>query len=235
MTVLQDAPSTSTPTAAAEAAGSPAPTSRRWAAAGLASGVTAAVGIVASGYTGAVYDPALSGDAPAIAEAMQERIPAILVFHTSTMAATLLLVVFAAGLARRLRQALPADSLLPAVAASGLALVSVAGLIGTGLTTEFAFMGQQGEDVVPEVVVMFSHWIGTLPWLWAGAGVSALAVAAAWRSHGAVAAWIGRTSAVLGVITVLFAVSPLQYMAGMFGPVWLIAVSAGLLFGDRRR
>ena len=230
MTVLQQA---STAPSASALTG-PAP-SRRWAAAGLAAGVSGAIGMVASGYTGAVYDPALSGDAGAIAEAMQERLAAILVFHTATMTAALLLVVFAAGLARRLRQAVPTDSLLPAVAASGLALVSVAGLIGTGLTTEFAFMGQQGEDVVPEVVVMFSHWIGTLPWLWAGAGVTALAVAAAWRSHAAVAPWIGRVSAVLGALTVLLAVSPLQYMAGMLGPLWLIAVSAGLLLGDRRR
>ena len=33
----------------------------------------------------------------------------------------------------------------------------------------------------------------------------------------------------LGGLTALFMVSPLQYMAGMTGPVWLIVVSLGLL------
>ena len=33
----------------------------------------------------------------------------------------------------------------------------------------------------------------------------------------------------LGGLTALFLVSPLQYMAGMTGPVWLVVVAAGLL------
>jgi len=34
---------------------------------------------------------------------------------------------------------------------------------------------------------------------------------------------------VLGGLTAVFLVSPLQYMAGMTGPVWLVVVSLGLL------
>ena len=33
----------------------------------------------------------------------------------------------------------------------------------------------------------------------------------------------------LGGLTALFLVSPLQYMAGMTGPLWLVVASLGLL------
>lgn len=55
------------------------------------------------------------------------------------MLSALLLLVFAAGLRRRLMEVLPAGSLLPQVAASGLLLVSVTLVMGTALTTEFVF------------------------------------------------------------------------------------------------
>ena len=122
------------------------------------------------------------------------------------------------------------DSLVPGVAVAGLGLVAVAQLIGAGLTTEFAFaLAEDPGLVVPESAVFFNHWIGTIPWLWGGAGLTGLAMAAATFRHGAYARWIGWTSLVLGGITALFLVSPLQYMAGMTGPVWLVVVSLGLL------
>ena len=40
-------------------------------------------------------------------------------------------------------------------------------------------------------------------------------------------------SLVLGGTTALFLVSPLQYMAGMTGPPWLVVVAAGLLRSTR--
>jgi hypothetical protein len=139
--------------------------------------------------------------------------------------------VFAAGLARRLRQRLPGESLLPTVAAMGLGLVSVAGLIGTGLDTEF--LGPLKKIAPAESSAFYAHWIGTMPWLWAGAGIAAVAVGVAGRSHHAVPRWIGVTSLVLGALTVLFAVSPLQYMSNMTGLLWLLIVTAGFTFGDR--
>jgi hypothetical protein len=87
---------------------------------------------------------------------------------------------------------------------------------------------------VPEVGVFFAHWVGTIGWLWVGAGVAALAVAVAALKHAAAPRWIGWVSAVLGVITTLFGISPLQYMAGMTGPVWLLVVTLGFLLGDRK-
>jgi hypothetical protein len=205
------------------------PTGRRgWAAAGVAAGLTGIVTVIASGMTGAVYEEEIAGDAVAITERLAEMVPQILVFHVAGMVTALLLLVFAAGLRRQLAERAGADSLLPTVAHTGLTLVSVALLLGTGLTTEFVFGVQDPDLVVPETAALFSHWMGTIPWLWVGAGVAALAVAVAAR-RGAFPRWIGLTSAILGGLTVLLGVSPLQYMAGMTGPLWLLIVSIGLL------
>jgi hypothetical protein len=202
---------------------------RGWAYAGVAAGVASIVSIVASGMAGAVYDEKLAGDADGIVDKMADQVATILVMHTGAMISALLLLVFAAGLRRRLLESTPEGSLLPSIAASGLMLVSVAQLMGSGLTTEFAFGLAEPEKMVPETAVFFGHWIGTIPWLWVGAGVTALALAVAGRSHGAVARWLTWTSFALGTITVLFGISPLQYMAGMFGPVWLTVAALGLL------
>jgi hypothetical protein len=212
----------------------PASTSRAWAAVGVAAAVSGIVGIGASMGVDAAYNEEVAGNAPAMVDRLADQVPQLVVFHVATMIATLLLLVFAAGLRRRLEAQAPAGSLLPGVAASGLGLVSVAGLIGTGLDTEFIFsVGEPDNKLVPEVGVLFAHWVGTMPWIWAGAGVTALAVAVAALRHAAAPRWLGWFSAVLGVITVAFGVSPLQYMAGMTGPLWLLVASLGFFLGDR--
>ena len=119
------------------------------------------------------------------------------------------------------------------MAVAGLGLVAVAQLLGAGLTTEFAFALAEDPDLVlPESAAFFNHWIGTIPWLWGGAGLTGLALFAAAR-RGAYASWLGWTSLVLGGLSALFLVSPLQYMAGMTGPLWLLVVSLGLLRTSR--
>jgi hypothetical protein len=209
---------------------------RGWIFAGIGAGVAGIVSIVGSSLSGAVYDADLWGDPEAIADRMSELVPQILVFHTATMVSCVLLVVFAAGLHRQLRHRVGTDSLLPGVAAGGLMLVAVAQLMGAGLTTEFAFAFAAGEDAfVPETVVFFGHWIGTVPWLWGGAGLAALAMTSASFRQAAYPRWIGWTSLVLGGLTALFLVSPLQYMAGMTGPLWLTIVSLGLLLSRHGR
>ena len=87
--------------------------------------------------------------------------------------------------------------------------------------------------LVAESAVFFNHWIGTIPWLWVGAGVTGVAVAVAAIRHGAAARWVGWVGLVLGGLTLLLGVSPLQYMAGMTGPVWLVVTALGLALGDR--
>lgn len=44
---------------------------------------------------------------------------------------------------------------------------------------------------------------------------------------------LGWFSAVLGAMLVLFGTSPLQYMAGFFGPLWKVVTSLGFLLGDK--
>jgi hypothetical protein len=208
---------------------------QRWAVAGVAAGVSGIVSVVASGFSGAVYEEDLAGDADAITERLGEMTAQILVFHTATMVSALLLVVFAAGLRRDLLSRLPSGSLLPSVAAQGLLLVAVAQLLGSGLTTEFVFGTSDPALLVPETAVLFGHWISTIPWLWAGAGLTAVVLAGAALRHGAYARWIGWVSVVLGGLTLLFGISPLQYMAGMTGPLWLTVVTVGLLVSRRGR
>ena len=212
----------------------PASTSRAWAAVGVAAAASAIVGIGASMASDAVYAESAQGNPAAIVDRLSDQVPQLLVFHVATMVAALLVLVFGAGLRRRLEAQAPAGSLLPAVAAAGMALVSVAGLLGTGLDTEFVFGVSDPEaKLVPEAAVVFGHWVGTIPWLWVGAGVTAVAVAVAALRHAAAPRWLGWFSAVLGVITLGFGISPLQYMAGMTGPVWLLVASLGFFLGDR--
>jgi len=206
------------------------PPGRGWVLAGIGAAVLGMVGGIASGLVNAVYDEDLAGDPAAITDRLSDQVPQILVFHTATMISCVLLVLFAAGLHRQLVRRTGPDSLVPGVAVAGLGLVAVAQLLGAGLTTEFALTLAEDPDLlVPESAVFFNHWIGTIPWLWGGAGLTGLAMAVATFRHGAYARWIGWTSLVLGGITALFLISPLQYMAGMTGPVWLLVVSLGLL------
>lgn len=205
-----------------------------WAVSGLLTGLFGMVGIAASTKIDAVYDPAIAGNPAAIADKLATQTPALLVMHTTMLFAAVLAAPFAAGLRRRLAtQTLP-GSLLPDVSAIGLVLVSVAGLMGTALDTEFIFgLNQKDAHVVPEVAVLYGHWTGTVPWLWVGAGITGIAVAAAALKHAAAPRWIGWLAAILGGLTLLVGVSPLQYMAGFTGPVLVLILGIGFAVGDR--
>ncbi len=200
-----------------------------WVHAGLGAGLAGIAAVVASSMANAVYDPDLAGDAAGLTEKLAEQTGALLLFHVAAMAAALLVVVFAAGLRRHLAQRMPEGSLSPQVAGAGLLLVSVALLMGSALDTEFVFGLQEPQLLVPETAVFYGHWVATVPWVWAGAGLAALAVAHAGRRFGAVAGWLTWVSLVLGGLTTLLAVSPLQYMAGMTGPLWLTITAIALL------
>lgn len=206
-----------------------APSGRGWAVAGLFAGVASLVSIVASSLADGVYDKSVAGDPPGIVDRLADQIPQILVMHTGAMVSAVLLLVFAPGLRRFVAAGVPRGSLLPDVAAGGLMLVAVAQLMGSALTTEFVFGLTDPEQVVPETAVFFGHWIGTVPWLWVGAGVSAIALGRAGREFGVVPTWLAWTSLALGSLTTLLGISPLQYLAGMTGPLWLTLAALGLL------
>jgi hypothetical protein len=86
--------------------------------------------------------------------------------------------------------------------------------------------------VLASNAAMFNHWTGTIPWCWLLAGLSALAVFSAWR-QGAVPRWMGITSLVLGGLTVVSGVAPVQYMAVLPGALWVLVLSVGFLVGDK--
>ena len=106
---------------------------RGWTFAGIAAGIAGITGIAASMSIDAVYDTDLGGDPQRIVDRLSELTANMLVFHVATMVAVVTLVVFAAGLRRRLAAQAPSGSALPDVAAGGLLLTSVAGLMGAGL------------------------------------------------------------------------------------------------------
>ena len=197
------------------------PGGRGWAVAGLFAGVAGLVTIAASSLADGVYDKSVAGDPPGIVDKLADQIPQILVMHTGATISAVLLLVFAPGLRRFIAAGVPRGSLLPDVAAGGLMLVAVTQLMGSALTTEFVFGLTDPEQVVPENAVFFGHWIGTVPWLWIGAGVSAMALGRAGRGFGVVPTWLTWTCLAMGALTTLLGISPLQYLAGMTGPLWL--------------
>jgi hypothetical protein len=80
---------------------------------------------------------------------------------------------------------------------------------------------------------MYNHWIGTIPWLWVLAGLSGLALHVAGR-RGVAPRWIGRVGLVLGGLTVLLGVSPLEYMSGVTGALMVLVTAIGFTAGDRQ-
>ena len=221
---LADQTSTSTPDAGP----------RTWAWVGVLASAASIAGIQLSMSLTPVHDQATPATAASVTEHLSGRIPQLIAFHVVTVVAALLLLVVAAGLKRRLDAQAPAGSLLPAVAANGLVLVSGVLILGTGLNTEFAFGLSQPELLVATDVSFYSHWIATIAWLWVTAGVSAVAVGLA-AVRGAAPRWLGWVSLVLGGLTTLVGVSPLQYLAGFVGPVWLLVAALAFALGDRAR
>jgi len=211
-------------------------TSRAWAYVGALAGLAGVVGIQASLQIDAVYNKRYAGDADLILDRLGDYVPQLLVLHFTMTGAAMLLLVFAAGLRRRLRAQAPAGSLLPDVAAGGLLLTAVAGLMGAGLTTEIVFgVTDDSSAIDAEFAAVVGHWIGTVPWLWVGAGLTGVAVAVAAIRHAAAPRWLGWVAAVLGGITLLIGLSPLQYMAGFTGPVLVLVLGLGFAFGDRQQ
>lgn len=222
------------PTSASDAVSSGGGVRRGWAWVGVAAGVASIAGIQLSMSLSPIYEEANPPTPESIVEHLAGRIPQLLAFHVVTVVAALLVLVFAAGLKRRLDAQAPAGSLLPALSSTGLTIVSVMMILGTGLNTEFTFGLSTPELIIASDVSFYSHWIATIEWLWLTAGVSAVAVGLA-ALRGAAPRWLGVVSLVLGALTTLLGISPLQYLAGFVGPVWLLVAALGFALGDRRR
>ncbi len=207
--------------------------SRLWAVAGIGAAVLGAGTIVTSSAAGFVYEDRFShGSVDGVAEALHDKAGLLFAFHSITALGALLMIVFGAGLFRRLR-ATGTDSLAPVVAVVGLAGTAVVSVLGSGLDTEFMMAATQDDVTVDDgSAAVYGHWIGTIPWLWTLVGLAGLAVYVAGRA-GAVPRWLGVVGLVLGGLTVVLGVSPLEYMSGMTGVLWLLVTAVGFTVGDR--
>ncbi|NHC22316.1 hypothetical protein G6553_03890 [Nocardioides sp. IC4_145] len=207
---------------------------RLWGASGAVAGLAGVVAIQSSLQVDAAYSEDAQG-AEAIADRLADQVPQLVALHVSSMVACVLLLVVAAGLRRRLQDQAPAGSLLPDVAAGGLLLTAVVALMGSAFTTETIFaIGDEEWPLTTEFAAVVAHWVGTVPWLWMGAGVTGVAVAVASLRHAAAPRWLGWVCAVLGGLTLVAGMSPMQYLAGMPGPVLVLLLGLGFALGDRR-
>ena len=235
--VRADLPATGSAPAAAA-------TDRRWALAGIGAGLAGIGSIITTTMVNGVYDQDLVGHPDQIADKIADETPWMFAFHSISMLGALLMVVFAAGLFGRLKAAVGVTS-STVVALAGLLGTAVVSVLGAGLDTEFMMSLSFDRDSIDDYnIAHYNHWIGTIPWLWVLAGLSGLALFAisreahhpeggrAGRSVG-VPRWIGRVGLVLGGLTALLGVSPLEYMSGVTGALLVLVTAIGFTAGDR--
>jgi hypothetical protein len=206
--------------------------SRLWAVAGIGAALAGVGTIVTSSAVDVVYRDEFShGSVTGVADALSDKTGVLFAFHAITALGALLMIVFGAGLFRRLR-ATAGDSLAPVVALVGLAGTAVVSILGSGLDTEFMMPAPDGMTVDDGSAAIYNHWIGTIPWLWTLVGLAGLAIFVAARSR-AVPRWLGIVGLVLGGLTVALGISPLEYMSGVTGVLWLLVTAIGFTVGDR--
>jgi hypothetical protein len=210
----------------------PAAKSRGWAVAGIVAGVAGLGSMVSSSMVDAIYDPKLVDDTTQVADKLYDQTGPMLAFHFFALVGAVAMVVFAAGLQRRLRARI-GEGIAATVAFAGLVGTAVVLVLGSGLDTEFFWAFQEDEKIVDDAnAALYNHWIGTIPWVWVLAGLAGLALFSAYRA-GAIPRWIGIVGLVLGGLTLLLGISPFQYMAGMTGPLWLLVTAFGFAVGDK--
>ena len=207
--------------------------SRLWALSGLGAGLLGVATIVTSSMVDVVYRDEFKGTTDGVAKALEDKTGVLFAFHSITTLGAILMVVFAAGLFRRLRRG-AGDSIAPTVAFAGLLGTAVVSVLGAGLDTEIMMALATGDqNTVPDSTAsLYNNWIGTIPWAWVLAGLAGVAVYATSRLS-VVPRWIGRVGLVMGGLAMLLGISPLEYMAGPVAALWLIVTSVGFLAGDK--
>ncbi|WP_432986237.1 hypothetical protein [Dactylosporangium sp. CA-233914] len=206
--------------------------SRAWAFAGALGGIAGLVGLfLGSGLTGDVGD-GIKDNALVVAAVSGQR-HYVWITQVVCAVAAVCLVVFAAGLRRHLARQEPAGSLVPAVAAGGLGLVAVLLLVGGGICTELYWALGEPERWDPDTVAGLVEVYNTLPWLWAGAGLSAAAVAVGGFRHGSASTWLAAASAVAALLVAATQAFPAQYGALFPGAAWVFVAGLGFAFSGR--
>ncbi|WNM37266.1 hypothetical protein RMN56_19030 [Micromonospora halotolerans] len=205
---------------------------RGWAVAGAVGGLTGvALFLVSPALT--EVDRSHFADNERFVAAMAGREAYAWVFQVLAVLAAGCLAVFAAGLRRRLAAREPAGGLLPDVAAAGLLLTAALLLVGGGVATELYWDLRHLSETDPDTVAALAAAYSTLPWVWAGAGLSAGAVAVAGLRRRSVSRWLAVFSLLMTLLVLVTQAVPLQYLA--LAPVALWATVAGLTFALERR
>jgi hypothetical protein len=216
---------TSAPTAPTSSSG--------WAWAGAAAGLVAFVAFVVSGGISS-NDKDLLADNALVAKDIIDGDAIVWIFQVCCSAAALGIAVFAAGLRRRLAAQAPAQSLLPGLAAAGLASVAIMLLVGGGISTElFWHLVQESGKSDPDTIAANLAIFNTMAWVWAGLGLTTGSVAVAALRHGSFPRWLGWVSVVVTALIAITQLVPLQYMAAFAGAPWLLI--AGIAMARQER
>ena len=204
-----------------------------WAWAGAGGGL---VGIAGLMVTGNLYDASTGAvaDNEVLAEAVADSAPLVWAQQVVTAVVAACLVLFAAGLRRHLARQEPTGSLVPAVAAAGVALTAAAVFVGGGVSTEmfWALTGDQPFDADTVGAHVTIH--NTVAWLWGGLGLSAGAVAFGGLRRGSVGRVLAAFSAVMALLLLATQVLPVQYVAVIPGGIWLLVAGVALALAGRR-
>jgi hypothetical protein len=131
-------------------------TRRGWAVAGILAGLSGIGTVVSTSMVDAVYDPGVAGNTGAIVDKLATQTGQILAFHLLSVVGALAMIVFGAGLQRRLRDRM-ADSIVPTVAFAGLLGTAVVSVLGSSLDTEYYWGLNQGFVDGDPNAVFFGH------------------------------------------------------------------------------
>ena len=166
-----------------------------------------------------------------MAKKLETQTGAILAMHLFAGVGAVTMIVFAAGLHRRLR-ARAGDGLAATVAFSGLLGTAVVTVLGSGLDTEF-LSGSGTRRSWSTRATPALQPLGRHDPVGVGAGGPGRCRGLRGLPRRRRAALDRHRRARVGGLTLLLGISPLQYMAGMTGPIWLLATALAFTFGDR--
>jgi hypothetical protein len=200
---------------------------KAWALAGLLSGIGAFIFFIGPASMLNPSTDSYADNADVLAE-LDGKAPWVWAFQTSGVALSILLVIFAVGLRRRLSGQEPAGSLVPDLAALGLILMSVMTLVGTGISTEMFHALRHTDEVDPDTIAGHLALYNTMAWVWAGGLLTTGAIVAAAR-HGSVSRRLGRFAAVMTALVALTQILPFQYLAVLPMAIFLIVVGTSML------
>jgi len=201
---------------------------RGWAYAGLLGGIGSFLFFLGPASMLSPSTDSYADNADVLAE-LEGKAGWVWAFQTIGVALSILLVIFALGLRRRLAGQEPAGSLVPDLAGLGLILMAIMTLVGTGISTEMFHALRHTDEVDPDTVSSHLAIYNTLAWVWAGGILTTGAMAIAGLRHGSVSRRFGRFAAVMTVLVGLTQVLPFQYLAVLPMAIFLVVCGVSMV------